>query len=126
MAPISIGAKCADSNCIFLPKLLCSFAEHPSEILDGIAIPSAFRYLSLTTNPYFMRYKIQISAPALLSAAVFVLGLFAMLFYSLDVTNRELGSEFRISISLQTTIIYLVSVFLFSFFIFALFRRNRE
>jgi hypothetical protein len=73
-----------------------------------------------------MRYKIQISAPALLSAAVFVLGLFAMLFYSLDVTNRELGSEFRISISLQTTIIYLVSVFLFSFFIFALFRRNRE
>ena len=73
-----------------------------------------------------MRYKIQISVPALLSTAVFVLGFLVVLFYSLEVTSRKLGSEFMITISPQTLIIYFLSAALSSFFIFAVLKRNRK
>ncbi|HET6544489.1 MAG TPA: hypothetical protein VFG46_28585 [Chryseolinea sp.] len=73
-----------------------------------------------------MRYKISISAPAILSIAVFVFGLFVILLYSLEVKNRVMGSEFRISISLQTFSLYLVSSFLCSLSIFVLLKGKRE
>ena len=71
-----------------------------------------------------MRYKISISAPALLSAAVFVLGLFVLLFYSFDEIEGISGSGFVISITLQALIIYLVSLALVSFLLFALLKRR--
>jgi hypothetical protein len=71
----------------------------------------------------YRRYKFVISAPALISAAAFVLGLLAMLIYSLDVINGQVG-KFVISMSLQTLMIYLLSLVLFSFFTFALLKRN--
>ena len=71
-----------------------------------------------------MRYKIQISAPAILSIAVLVFGLVAILFYSLDVNSGREGSEFVISISLQTLSIYLVGLVLCSFFIFTFLKRK--
>jgi hypothetical protein len=74
----------------------------------------------------YKRYKFVISAPALISAAAFVLGLLAMLIYSLDVINGQVGSRFRISISLQTLIIYLLSLALISFSAFAIMKRNRK
>ena len=74
----------------------------------------------------YKRYKLVISAPALISAAAFVLGLLAMLIYSLDVINGQVGSRFKISINLQTLVIYLLSLFLFSFLTFALAKRNRK
>ena len=66
-----------------------------------------------------------ISAPALLSIGVFVLGFLVMLFYSLEVTSRKLGSEFIISISTQTLIIYFLSAALSSFLIFTVLKRNK-
>lgn len=74
----------------------------------------------------FMRYKISISAPAILSTGVFVFGLIAILLYSLDVNKGTLASEFVISISPQTLSIYLVSLVLCCFFIFRLLTRKRE
>ena len=59
-----------------------------------------------------MRYKIQISAPAILSTALLVFGLVVILLYSLDVNRGRLGSEFIISISPQTLSIYLLSLVL--------------
>ena len=64
-----------------------------------------------------MRYKIQISAPTILSAAFFVFGLFAILLYSLDVNKGRLASEFVISISLQT-LVYISSVWFYAVFLF--------
>jgi hypothetical protein len=74
----------------------------------------------------YKRYKLVISAPALISAAAFVLGLLAMPLYSLDVINGQVGSRFIISINLQTLIIYLLGLVLFSFFAFTLLKRNRK
>ena len=71
-----------------------------------------------------MRYKIQISVPAILSTAVLIFGLVAMLLYSLDVNNERLGSEFVISISLQALSIYLLGLVLCSFFIFRFLKRK--
>jgi hypothetical protein len=73
-----------------------------------------------------MRYKIQISAPTILSTGVFVFGLVAILLYSLDVNKGRLGSEFVISISLQTLRIYLLGLVLCSFFIFKFLTRKGE
>ena len=74
----------------------------------------------------YKRYKLVISAPALISAAAFVLGLLAMLIYSLNISNGQVGNRFIISIKLQTLIIYLLSLVLFSFVTFALLKRNRK
>lgn len=71
-----------------------------------------------------MRYKIQISVPAILSIAVFVFGLLAILLYSLEVINGRLGTGFVISISLQTLSIYLLSVLSGSFLIFTFLKRK--
>jgi len=71
-----------------------------------------------------MRYKIEISAPAILSIAVFIFGLLAMLLYSLDVINGRSGSGFVISIDLQTLIIYLLSLLLCSILIFRFLKRK--
>ena len=74
----------------------------------------------------YKRYKLVLSAPALISAAAFVLGLLAMLIYSLNISNGQVGNRFIISINLQTLIIYLLSLVLFSFVTFALLKRNRK
>jgi hypothetical protein len=71
-----------------------------------------------------MRYKIQLSAPAILSTAVFVFGLVGILLYSLEVNRGRWGSEFVISISPQTLSIYLLGLVLCSFFIFTLLKRK--
>lgn len=105
-------------------KLHLKFCGTPER---SIAIMCPFRYLSV--QEYFMRYKrykFVISVPALLSAAFFVFGLVAVVIYSLDVTNGQVGSRFLISINLQTLIIYLLILALFSFFTFALLNRNRK
>ena len=73
-----------------------------------------------------MRYKISVSVPALLSAAAFVFGLIAIIIYSLEMIDRELGTGFIINISLQSLTVYLLSWVLSSFLIFALLKRNRE
>ena len=71
-----------------------------------------------------MRYKIQISAPATLSFALFVVGLLAILLYSLEVFNGESGTGFMISITLQTLTVYLVSLALCSFLLFTFLKRK--
>jgi hypothetical protein len=71
-----------------------------------------------------MRYKIQISAPAIISTAVLVFGLVAILFYSLDVNKGRIGSEFVISISLKTLSIYLFGLALWGLFIFKFLTRK--
>jgi len=76
----------------------------------------------------YRRYKLVISIPAISSIAVLVggllAGLLAILFYSLYVINGSLGNAFVISISLQTIIIYLVSLILCSLFVFAFLKRK--
>lgn len=57
-----------------------------------------------------MRYIIQISVPAILSTAVLVFGLVAILLSSLEVNKGRLGSEFVISISPLTLSIYLLGL----------------
>lgn len=71
-----------------------------------------------------MRYKVVISAPAILSIAVFAFGLLAIILYSLEVINGKLGTGFVISISLQTLTIYLVSLVLLSLFVFSFLKRR--
>ncbi|HEX5171614.1 MAG TPA: hypothetical protein VFW11_20690 [Cyclobacteriaceae bacterium] len=73
-----------------------------------------------------MRYKIQISVPAILSTAVFICGLIAMLLYSLEVINGKLGTGFVISITLQTFGICLISSILCSLIIFRLLKRRAK
>jgi len=78
----------------------------------------------------YKRYKLVISVPAISSIAVFVVGLLvgvmAILFYSLNVINRTLGAEFVISISLQTLTIYLLSLILCSIFVFTFLKRKEK
>ena len=74
----------------------------------------------------YRRYKLVISAPALISAAVFAIGLLAILLYSLVVINGQVGSRFIISINLQTLIMYLLSLVLICFFTFSLIKRKRK
>jgi hypothetical protein len=71
-----------------------------------------------------MRYKIQISAPAIISTAVLIFGLVAILLYSLDVNKGRIGSEFVISISSKTLGIYLFGLVLWSLFIFKFLTRK--
>jgi hypothetical protein len=71
----------------------------------------------------YKRYKLVISAPALLSMAVFVFGLIVILLYSLEVYN---GSRFLINITFQTFCIYLFSSVIGSFLIFKFLKRRAE
>jgi len=71
-----------------------------------------------------MRYKIQISVPAILSFAFFVAGLLVILLYSLELFNGESGTGFMISITLQTLSVYLVSLVLCSFLMFTFLKRK--
>lgn len=73
-----------------------------------------------------MRYKIQISAPAILFTAVLVFGLVVMLLSSLDVNRGRWGSEFVISVSPQTLGIYLLGLVLCGFFIFTFLTRKEH
>jgi hypothetical protein len=71
-----------------------------------------------------MRYKIQISAPAILSTGVLVFGLVVILLYSLDVNTGRWGGQFIISISPYKLSIYLLGLVLCSFFIFTFLKRK--
>jgi len=73
-----------------------------------------------------MRYKIQISAPAIFSIAVFFVGILAILLYSLNIISGESGTGFVISISLQSLSIYLLSLAVCILLIFKFFKRKEK
>ena len=56
------------------------------------------------------RFKLVISIPAILTIALYLLGLIVGIFYSIVFMKGESGSGFTISIPLQTFILYILSL----------------
>jgi hypothetical protein len=69
-----------------------------------------------------MRFKIQISVPAMLATALCIFGLASMLFFNLKVAN----GRFLISIGLSTMLTYLATLILLTVVTFVFVKRREE
>lgn len=71
-----------------------------------------------------MRHKLQISAATIASAAVFILGLLAFPFFFAEKIGGNAGTLLIIGTTLQTLIIYLLSLLFVSLTIFWFLKRR--